>query len=464
MADKDNRYWINRRAEMMYEQMDIAESAADRMSEQYYKVAKYIDNKLNDNFNRAVKKLNVSDKDIIDIINKAGSTSYNDILRAAKNKGLTELVEYLEEPGRKYRYERLIKQLDETNNAIDSLKTTGNQETTKALSDIAESTYYKSIYEIQSKVGLAFSFSEWDTKLFEKLALSNWSGKNYSNRIWDNTDALAETLKSELIQGFIAGKTQREMAQVIMDRFGASAFEAKRLVRTEGCYIANEVQMQAYDECGIEKYMYLATLDLRTSAVCASLDGKIFNVKDGVPGTNMPPMHPFCRSTTIEAMDEETLKRMQRRARNPVTGKNEVVPAGMNYQEWYAKYVEGNEDIIKQKTKGTVAKDSKSGKIYTNNKIISYIDNPELLGFTTHKEKYDDFIEHGVNVKPLSRGSLKGINYEDGGGYKVSGTQDGLYLQYHPEEKSHHKGAYYKLSRGKTGTKRYDMNGKLLDE
>ncbi len=344
--DKDDEYWINRRAEMMYEQMDIAETAADRISDQYYKVAKYIDRKLSDNFNRVVTKLGVSDKDILDIIKKSGSTSYQDIIRVAKNKGFTELVEYLEQPGRKYKYERMIQQLEETNNAIDSLKTTGEAETTAALGQIAESTYYKSIFDIQSRVGLAFSFSEWDSKLFEKLALGNWSGKNYSKRIWDNTDALAEVLKSELIQGFIAGKTQREMTKVIMNRFNAGAFDAKRLVRTEGCYIANEMQMQSYSECGIEKYRYVATLDFRTSKVCAELDGKIFNVKDGVPGVNMPPMHPFCRSTTIISLDEEALKRMQRRARNPITGKNEIVPAGMTYNEWYAKYVEGNKEAI----------------------------------------------------------------------------------------------------------------------
>ena len=343
---KDDEYWINRRAEMMYEQMELAEDAAESIKKQYYKAANYIDKKLNGSFERVVNRLGVSDKDILDIIKKAGSTSYQDILRVAKNKGLTELVEYLEQPGRKYRYERLIKQLEETNNAIDSLKSTGELETTKALKDIAESTYYKNIFELQSRVGLAFSFSEWDSRLFEKLALSKWSGKNYSKRIWDNTDSLAETLKSELIQGFIAGKTQREMRKVIMDRFSAGAFDAWRLVRTEGNFIANEMQMQAYTECGIEKYMFVATLDLRTSKICSELDGKIFNVKDAVPGVNMPPMHPFCRSTTIEGLDEVTLKRMQRRARNPVTGKNELLPAGTTYKEWYGKYVEGNKEAV----------------------------------------------------------------------------------------------------------------------
>lgn len=403
---KDNEYWINRRAEMMYEQMELAEKAADKISGEYYKVAKYIDKKLSDSFSRVVTRLGVSDKDILDIIKKAGSTSYQDILRVAKNKGLTELVEYLEQPGRKYKYERLIKQLEETNNAIASLKSTGELETTKALKDIAESTYYKSIYEIQSQVGLAFSFAEWDSKLFKKLASGKWSGKNYSKRIWDNTDDLAETLKSELIQGFIAGKTQREMAKVIMNRFNAGAFDAKRLVRTEGCFIANEMQMQSYSECGIEKYMYVATLDLRTSTICASLDGKIFNVKDGVPGVNMPPMHPFCRSTTITALNEETLKRMQRRARNPVTGKNEIVPAGMTYKEWYAKYVEGNrEAVVNAQAIKNMASDEKQYNKYLERMGKQYA-GKSLKGFQnikyTNPEKY-----------AIMKAQYKGLGYYD---------------------------------------------------
>lgn len=55
-------------------------------------------------------------------------------------------------------------------------------------------------------------------------------------------------------------------------------------------------------------------------------------------------------------------------------------------------------------------------------------------------------------------GSLKGIKFEDGGGYKVNFGGDGI-LQYHPEKNSHHNGAYYKISTGKEGRKRYDLEG-----
>ena len=36
------------------------------------------------------------------------------------------------------------------------------------------------------------------------------------------------------------------------------------------------------------------------------------------------------------------LEGMKRRARDPVTGKTYLVPASMNYREWYAKYVKSD--------------------------------------------------------------------------------------------------------------------------
>ena len=119
--------------------------------------------------------------------------------------------------------------------------------------------------------------------------------------------------------------------------------------------------------------------------------------------------------------------------------------------------------IDKYFKKDVVENIGESGTIYIDKKIGSYLEVPKSLGETTHKEKHDDFIANGVDVKPLSKGSLKGVKYEDGGGYKVNGSEDGQYLQYHPANKSHHKGEYYKLSSGKTGTKRYDMDGNLIE-
>ena len=68
------------------------------------------------------------------------------------------------------------------------------------------------------------------------------------------------------------------------------------------------------------------------------------------------------------------------------------------------------------------------------------------------------FEKAGYDVKPMSSGNLKGIKFENGGGYKVNFGGDGI-IMYHPEKRSHHGGAYYKISTGKGGIHRYDTKG-----
>ena len=84
--------------------------------------------------------------------------------------------------------------------------------------------------------------------------------------------------------------------------------------------------------------------------------------------------------------------------------------------------------------------------------------NPRRLGSFTPETLMEALRDDGMEVKPLSGGALKGVSFEQGGGYKVNFDDGGLF-QYHPAYRSHHDGAYYKISTGKGGTKRYDTAG-----
>ena len=194
------------------------------------------------------------------------------------------------------------------------------------------------MFDIQQRAGAAFDFSGVDHELIDRVMNSKWSGNNYSNRIWNNTQALARGLKEDLLINLVTGRTEREVAEAIANKFGQGASNARRLVRTESCYLVNQMEMQSYEDAGIETYIYVATLDLRTSEVCRELDGKRFPVSKQEPGKNCPPMHPWCRSTTICDISPAELAQMKRRARDPNTGKTYTVPADMTYEQWHKKY------------------------------------------------------------------------------------------------------------------------------
>jgi SPP1 gp7 family putative phage head morphogenesis protein len=157
----------------------------------------------------------------------------------------------------------------------------------------------------------------------------------------------------------MSGAGVKKMVQDIQELSQVGKHAATRLVRTEVTYMANAAEMESYEEAGIERYRFLATLDMRTSDICQEHDGKVFPVKDGVPGENMPPLHPYCRSTTIAYFGPEFMKNIQRRARDPVTGKNELVPGDMTYKEWRKgldeKHGKNQVDIMEKKIRNKTA-------------------------------------------------------------------------------------------------------------
>ena len=134
---------------------------------------------------------------------------------------------------------------------------------------------------------------------------TNWSGQMFSERVWDNTNALADGLKHDMLVGIMAGKSEQHMADDIMNRCGVGAFEARRLVRTETTCVANMAELYGYKELDIDEYEFSACLDSRTSDLCRELDGKVFKRNSAQAGVNLPPMHPFCRSTTLHVLPSE---------------------------------------------------------------------------------------------------------------------------------------------------------------
>lgn len=88
---------------------------------------------------------------------------------------------------------------------------------------------------------------------------------------------------------------------------------------------------------------------------------------------------------------------------------------------------------------------------------------PKRLASFTPAKLVAELEREGLEVKPLKQGSLKGIPFEQGGGFKVN-FEDGGLFQYHPESRSHHGGAYYKISSGRGGTKRYDTAGNEITD
>lgn len=208
--------------------------------------------------------------------------------------------------------------------------------------DAYNTAFYQTHYTIQKGTGLAYDFNNLSNPAVKAAIATDWKGSNYSKRIWKNTNQLANDLEEILTRGLMTGISGKKMAAELNKRMQSGRYEADRLIRTEVNYVAGQARLKAYGDTGAKKYIYIATLDLRTSAVCRKLDKTIHLVKDAEVGVNFPPMHPNCRSVDSAYIDGRDYSKLQRRARNPITGETELVPANMTYREWYKKYVEND--------------------------------------------------------------------------------------------------------------------------
>ena len=307
-------------------------------------------------------------------------------------------------------------------------------EHTMAYEGVINNSYYKSIYDTQKGLGYDFSFNKIDNNTIKLLLNEKWSGLNYKQRIWGNTDYLAEALSYTIGGAMLSGQSIEKTTQQVRERFRVSKYYAERLVRTETNYFHNEADAMAYEQMGVKKYVFVATLDNRTSDICQSHDTKVYNYKDKKTGENYPPLHPNCRSKTRGYISEEAEKMLKRKALNPKTGKTEYIE-NISYSEWAkrnglitktAKTSENlkkipKNDIIKVSTNDLPANLSSSKELKNSQILVDYINNSKnadnkvkkvysLMGKVQSADfKVSHASKHSLSYLSNSRGAVKDI-------------------------------------------------------
>ena len=163
-----------------------------------------------------------------------------------------------------------------------------------------------------------------------------YSGENFSSRIWTDKRKLSKVIKETITSGIHQGLDVKEMSRRINDVMSSGYNNAVRLVRTEMNFVNNSATYDALDEVGILYYEFIAVLDNRTSKMCQSRDGEVYPMSEKSVGFNFPPLHPRCRSTVAPYI--EGSGRLGSRV-GKVNGKRLHVPETMNYQEFKEKYL-----------------------------------------------------------------------------------------------------------------------------
>ena len=326
--------------------MDKAEKQADQFDKVYQEAKTYLDKEINKIFDKFQRDYGLSQVDARQVLknmkDKKDLNELRKVLEARPNDpNIQRLLADLDSPAYSFRMKRLERLSDDLDRMRESIYHSEKTGSDAFYSDLMKDGYYKATFDLQQQTGLAYGFSGLPESEIKHLQSFSWvgDGSTYSTDIWKNTGKLTSSIKDELLMSLMTGRDVRGTAQAIAERFNVGQNDARRLVRTESAFFHNQMELLSYEEADIEKYIFVAVLDKRTSRICQEHDNQVYDRDKAVPGVNCPPMHPWCRSTTVGYDEDADYSKLKRRARNPETGKTELVPADMTYKEWYSKYV-----------------------------------------------------------------------------------------------------------------------------
>lgn len=293
----NEEYWTKREAYKLKKGLKDLKKIEKELVKEYKKAMDNIGKEISNLFYKYAKDNNLSYKDAQKLLNgkeyKEFKHDLKTYMKLIEETGNEELLLELNTLSMKSRISRLEEIFYQCSKYINEVYESTNKRLQIAYSSTIKDNYYQTIYDIHKAIGVGASFSYIDNDMIKEILAFPWSGRHYSSRLWSNRTKLKNAMVEELTQMLIQGKGVKETSKALSKRLDTDLKNCIRLIHTEHSYFMGEATAKAYDELGVEKYQFIATLDKRTSEICQSLDGKIFDLKDRVVGVNAPPLHPF---------------------------------------------------------------------------------------------------------------------------------------------------------------------------
>lgn len=144
------------------------------------------------------------------------------------------------------------------------------------------------------------------TTPFEGATLNQWARKIANDDI--------ARIQGQINVGLVQGETAPEIARRVVGTVklkgqnGVVAIakrDAEAITLTATNHIANQAAREFFKENAdiIDRELYVATLDSRTTPVCRANDGKTYPLGEGP----IPPLHFRCRSRRVALLDAEAI-------------------------------------------------------------------------------------------------------------------------------------------------------------
>lgn len=335
-------YWKNRFDALQESILNRADNVFEESAKAYERAIRDLEKEISYWYQRFadINDINLQDAKKLLSSNelKAFKLTVDEYIEIAQRENLSpEWIKLLDNASVKVRVSRLEVMQIEFRQKIEELSKMRELDLQELLPDLYSEKYYKTIYEIQQGYNLGRTFAKLDDTLLDTLISKPWAsdGLDFSDRIWRDRDQLVGILNTEFKQSLIRGEAPDRLIKLVSERMGTAKNKAGRLIMTESSYISSVSQKRAFKEMDVDEYEYVATLDLDTSDQCRSADKwDPLPMSDYEIGVTAPPLHPYCRSTTVPYFPDNYTERFARGA----DGETYTVE-DMDYEEWFDRYV-----------------------------------------------------------------------------------------------------------------------------
>lgn len=244
------------------------------------------------------------------------------------------------------KYGRLVKLEESIAKQVSALTGTEARTTKKAIKEVFSESFYRSAWALETGAEVSLGFAVLKPEAIEAAILNPYDRITWPERVKDNAKVLNRQIREEISRGILQGHSYDKTAREVKKRMDIGASKAIRIVQTETHRAQSQGTQMAFEKAAdkglVFKRVWVSTLDGRTRDRHRSLDGQKVDADQPFKMSGMEAMFPGgfgiasmdinCRCTVraeIEGMEPKL-----RRARDPSTGKNVVIP-DTTYQEWY---------------------------------------------------------------------------------------------------------------------------------
>lgn len=200
MSQKERNEWIERAKQRVLNNAEITDQSVKEIMFLFDEAAWTLETEINSMFQKYATENGLTNAEASKLLTgseysrwKKGIEEY---LKEAEGDSKTLLE--LNTLAMKSRISRKEQMLATVYQTMITLSRDTETKITDLLGDMFKTNYYRGCYDVQSILGVGFNVSKVDVKMLQRILKHPWSGKNYSQALWENTDKLATLAKREL--------------------------------------------------------------------------------------------------------------------------------------------------------------------------------------------------------------------------------------------------------------------------